>query len=218
MSTIHIPAPNIVLVHAELQGEDPGLLLHPFGRKAEAALLASMQKKNPKLRADKDPDKEYKDALKEVTVDSRKKLYWISLLAFKAAMCRGAKSIDKLTMTDLRGGVFVTPDGITDNGKPAAWLKGIPSKHTCHVRNKQSADLRTRVLLSDWTYTLRFTVDTSMVSVDQAVASLVNAGVGCGVGDWRPEKSGVHGRWEVVGASTVEMAPTQRKKKKRARK
>lgn len=204
MSTISIPQPSIVVVHADLQGVEPGLILNPFGRKAEEQLLASMQKKNPKLRTDKNPEREYKERLAEVTVDKKKGLYWISLLSFKNAMCRGAKPIDKLAMTDIRGGVFVEHDGITENGKPAAYIKGTPSQLTCHVRNKQSADLRTRVLLTDWSYQLRFSVDTSMVSVDQAIAALVNAGVGCGVGDWRPEKNGVHGRWEVVGASTVQ--------------
>ncbi len=206
MSTtiINIPQPNIIVVHAELRGVEPGLILNPFGRKAEAALLGSMQKSKPKLRSDKDPDKEYKERLQEVTIDKKKDLYWITLLAFKNAMTRGAKSIDKLSMTDMRAGVFVEHDGVSENGKPAAYITGTPSKFTCHVKNKQSADLRTRVLLRDWSYTLKFSVDTSMISVDQAVSSLVNAGVGCGVGDWRPEKSGVHGRWEVVGAQLVQ--------------
>lgn len=196
-----IPKPTMSTVSATMQGVTPGLLLNPFGRKAEEQLLASMQKKVAKVaRADKDPAREYEERLAEVTVDAEKHIFWTNVLAFKSAMLRGAKSMDKLPMTVVREGVFVIPDSVVD-GQPRAHVVGTAEPYSTHVRNQGgSVDYRTRVLLSTWTYRLDFQVNTAVMSVDQALTCLVNAGVGTGIGDWRPEKNGVHGRWTVTDA------------------
>jgi len=200
---IAVPRPRQSLIEAVLVGIEPGLLINPFDRKAEEQLLASMQKGTAKrTRADKDPEREYAARLAAVRLPEDD-TYWLDIRAFKKAMCRGAKSVDKLNMTDVRGGVFVVQDSVI-NQKPVAHIAGVAERYSCHASNKGgSPDYRTRVLLPAWRYTLRFLVDTSILSVDQSMLCLVNAGTGVGVGDWRPEKDGVHGRWTVESAGAV---------------
>lgn len=194
-----IPKPKMEYMEAKLVGLAPGLLINPFDQKAEAQLLGSMQKGKAKLtRPDKDPEADYEARELSTRVDDQENVHWIDVRAFKAAMCRGAKTVDKLSMTDFRSGVFVEQDSVI-NHKPVAHIHGTPIAYSCHVKNQGGKpDYRTRVLLPKWTYTLRFYVDTSVLSMHQALTCLVNAGRGVGVGDWRPEKNGVHGRWDVT--------------------
>lgn len=196
MVSVNIPKPDLVSVRASITGIAPGLLLNPFGQKAEAQLLASMQKKVAKnARGDKDPAAEYRSRLEEVTVSDG--VYWTNILSFKAAMLRGSMSIDKLKMTTVRAGLFVIPDDV-EGGFPRAHLHGVAEPFSTHVKNQGGApDYRTRVLLSSWKYQLDMQVNLTLLSIDQVAAMLVNAGAGVGIGDWRPEKNGVHGRWIV---------------------
>lgn len=203
---IEVPRPTMMVVEAELRGLPPGLIVNPFDQKAKAMLLASMQKGKARLALpDKDPEKDYEELLEALAVNGSdseaEPLFWLDVRAFKKAMCRGAKSVDRLPMTDFRSGVFVVEDSVI-NQRPAAHIRGVPERYTDRVNNVGGKpDLRTRLLLPEWAYTVRFIVNTSILSVDQAVTCLVNAGVGTGVGDWRVEKDGVHGRWEVVSAA-----------------
>jgi len=217
-----IPRPSMVYVEAKLVGVPPGLLLHPFDQKAETMLLASMQKGRARLtKPDKDPDKDFQEAEASLRVGRDKGTYWINALAFKLAMIRGAKFVDKLPMTDVRAGVFVDVDSII-HGVPAAHIKGTAVKDSRHAANKGGApDYRTRVVLPEWEYTLRFKVTTTILSVEQALTCLVNGGEGVGVGDYRPEKNGVHGRWEVTECVARNMEadngkPTKSRAKRRA--
>jgi hypothetical protein len=199
MSTsINIPKPSVRSIEIDLSGLAPGILLNPFARKAETQLLASMQKKKARLaRPDKDPDAEYAERLEELRFDDG---LWVNLLAFKSAIVRGATSVDKLPMTIVREGLFLEPDGFMGGGFAAVKIMGTPEPFTRRVANKGGApDLRTRVLVPRWTCTLKALVNETLLSVDQVVTCAVNAGMGCGVGDWRPQKSGVHGRWNVTG-------------------
>ncbi len=198
LKPVNIPRPGLIYVRAELISRTPGLLLNPFSRKAKEKLLASMQKGKAKLSpGDKNPEAEYAEREAEVRVPGLKDTYWMDSRAFKKAMSRGAKTVDKLAMTDFRSGVFIENDSVIQN-KPVVHVKGKAVMDCEHVVNKgQGADYRTRVLLPEWTATLQFIINTTVLSVEQALTCLVNAGIGTGVGDWRPEKDGVHGCWDL---------------------
>ena len=48
-------------------------------------------------------------------------------------------------------------------------------------------------------------LDESVVSLDQFVDIAARAGMGVGVGNWRPEKKGDFGLWEIVGLENVQI-------------
>jgi hypothetical protein len=207
---ILIPRPTMEWVEAKLVGIAPGLVLNPFDEKAEQELLDSMGPRKARLkRPDKDPKKEYAERLERVRVPGIKDAHWIDVLAFKSAMVRGAKMLDKLSMTDFRSAVFVEPDSIIGL-TPVAHIIGKPVRFSKHVMLKGGRpDYRTRVLIPEWTYTLRFTVNTTVLSIDQALTCLVNAGIGTGVGDWRVERSGISGRWDVTECTATPLAEVE---------
>lgn len=195
---VSIPEPSMLYIEADLAGIEPGMLFNPFNAEAREQLLSSMNPEKAKLsRGKKDPEAEYETRLAALSIPGVPGCLAMNVLAFKQAMTRGAKSVDKVPMTLLRSSVFVEPDSMLD-GVPAAHIKGDPVRDTRAARNTNgSMDIRTRVLLPRWTYTLRFTLDTSALSVERALTCLVNAGVGTGVGDYRPERNGLFGRWDV---------------------
>ena len=66
------------------------------------------------------------------------------------------------------------------------------------VRNQQSRIIRTRARFIEWG--CEFTIDTDPADVDRARLEewIKVAGNRIGLGDWRPQKSGRHGRFEMV--------------------
>jgi hypothetical protein len=204
---ITIPKPSMIFVEAEVVGTPPGILLNPFDANAEAQLLASMQKSRAKLtRPDKDPEAEFIAKRKSLAVPGKKNCYWLDVLAFKGSMTRGAKTVEKLAMTDFRAGVMVQMDSVIGT-KAVAHIHGAAIRHSTHVVvSGGRPDYRTRVLLPEWKCTIKFTVNETLLSVEQALTCLVNAGVGVGVADWRPEKRGVHGCFNVEGCRATKMS------------
>lgn len=65
-----------------------------------------------------------------------------------------------------------------------------------------TADIRHRACYEKWSATLRVVFVPSVISADSVLA-LVDAGGANGIGEWRPEKNGSFGTYEVT-ANTVE--------------
>ncbi len=68
---------------------------------------------------------------------------------------------------------------------------------TTGVRVGGSRLLRTRARFDQWAATILVEVDPELVDRDQLLRWLDIGGRRVGVGDWRPEKSGQYGRYEV---------------------
>lgn len=63
-----------------------------------------------------------------------------------------------------------------------------------------AADLRYRPEYINWRCTVPLQVNPRVISVEQAINLLNLAGFSIGVGEWRPQCNGQHGRFKVVGA------------------
>lgn len=67
-----------------------------------------------------------------------------------------------------------------------------------------TADLRFRAEFERWAAVLRIQHNANVISAAQ-VANLIQAGgFGVGIGDWRPERDGVNGRFHVGTADELE--------------
>ena len=76
---------------------------------------------------------------------------------------------------------------------------GKTTQFTTGVVVQRNRILRTRAKFDEWEVTFRLDADDELVDKDQLEAWLDIAGRRIGLGDWRPEKSGDFGRFEVVG-------------------
>jgi hypothetical protein len=205
VAEIHRLARETILV--PIIGTAP-LVCHRFSEKAKRQMLDNMQgRKSPK--EPKNPEAEYLAAFyrfKESPPDTDAGPFGMPVIAFKAATVGGARFYGQVTMTGLRQMIFIRGPVGTD-GQMLAQIDGTPP----HPRedivrvNRSGTDLRYRPEFSEWNTSLAITYLPSLLTRN-SVLSLVDAGgLGVGVGEWRPEKGGDFGTYEVDGSREVQV-------------
>lgn len=172
------------------------LIVHNFGAKARQMILESQQGK-ARQRQIRDPEAEYQTGFYRLPGDR----YGFPATAFKSATVGAARFYDrKVKMTDLRQ--FLWFRGEISDLDPQALIEieGTPRMREDTVRLSgpaRTVDLRFRPEFPDWKAVLPVTYVRSSLSRD-SVLNLINAGgMGIGVGEWRPEKRGDFGTYQV---------------------
>lgn len=180
------------------------LMVHRFSEKAKKQMLDAMQgRKTPKQN--KDPEAEFEAAFHRLK-DGR---YGFPAVGFKQATVGGARFYGKdVTMTALKQFLFFHGEPGQDK-KALVPIIGEPEMSEDVVRvNRGGTDLRYRPVFDEWSATLVITYVTSALTRG-SVLSLVDAGgLGVGVGEWRPEKDGDLGTYEVDQTKDVEVLST----------
>jgi hypothetical protein len=182
-----IPEIKIDEVEIEIVGTMP-LIVHRFGEKA-IKMIADKQGKKSKERAERNPQQEMQECLYKFSDGIRT---GFPAVGFKAAMIRGG-SILGWVMKELQQVIFVVPD----EGDLIEIL-GEYTLRTDMVRvGMGSADIRYRPEYKNWRAKLLIKYNSSKISAEQIAQLIQAAGFGCGVGEWRPEKSktGNYGTW-----------------------
>jgi hypothetical protein len=162
------------------------LIVHKFSEKAKQQMLDAQQGvKKPKER--RDPNSDYLAAFYRCKGSSDKPdeagfRPGFPVIAFKAATVSAARFYGKeVTMTGLRQTMFFTGE-----------LSDIDNQQLVG-----GTDLRYRPEFTEWRTTLTVTFVKSALT-EESVLSLIDAGgMGVGVGEWRPEKSGDFGTFQV---------------------
>jgi hypothetical protein len=195
-------APSIALRRIEMRrilvpivGTAP-LITHRWSEKAKRQMLDAMQGiKNPK--ENKDPDKEYEESIYH-TDDGR---YGFPTLGFKAATVGGARLYKKnsLPMTAVRQVLRFT--GVYSNDKTPIMvtpIEGEPAMREDYVTvGIGGRDLRYRAQFTDWHAVLDVQFVPTMLD-EGSVLNLIEAGgMSVGVGEWRPERDGLNGTYEI---------------------
>jgi len=176
----------------KVKGLSP-LIMHRWSEKARKEMLDKQMKKTVKKEA-KSPEEQYEASVYRLD-DGR---LGFPADAFKKAMIRGAKQIG-LVMTDARTSFFVHGEYCSRDDRELVPVIGDIQPREDMVRiNGSTADIRFRGQAVSWEAELKISYNSSINSFDQIVNMLHAAGYGVGVGDWRPEKDGTFGRFEVV--------------------
>jgi hypothetical protein len=188
---IVVPAPRIINLKVHISGTSP-LISHRWSDKAKKEMLAKQMKKATKAKTAKDPEKDYKDSL----YNHEDGGYGFPAVAFKAAAVRAGTYAD-MHMTFLRGAFHVTGELVA--------LDGQPEMREDMVRlNGKTADIRYRGEFTKWSAAVPVELNEAVLSVEQLVNLFTIAGFAVGVGEWRPEKNGQYGRFEVETVEIVE--------------
>ena len=200
MSTaIEIHQINAETIRVPIIGTAP-LVTHRFSEKAKRKMLDDQQgRKSPKLP--RDPDAEYEAAAYRFADGG----YGMPVLAFKAATVGGGRFFAAVTMTALKQFMFFRGE-IGVDGQLLARIEGDPRMREDVVRiGRGSADLRYRPEFTPWRTTLDVTYVTSALT-RSSVLSLIDAGgMGVGVGEWRPEKDGAFGTYQIDQEREIEV-------------
>jgi len=183
---------DIQHVEVKIKGTSP-LIMHRWDQKAKQMMLDKQMKKTV-TKVAKDPEADYEATIYKFEDGG----LGFPADAFKQSMIRGAKQLE-LTMTDMRTGFFIHGVYCERDARELVPLKGDLSMREDMVRIAMgTADIRYRAQVSNWTATLNISHNASIVSFDYIVNMIQAAGYGVGLGDWRPEKDGMFGRFEIV--------------------
>lgn len=200
VSEIQIDRIAVSRMRVPIIGTTP-LIVHRFSEKAKKKMLDDMQgRKSPKQP--KDPAAEFEGAFYRFEDGSN----GFPVIAFKAATIGAARFYGKeVTMTSLRQFLFFRGEPGVD-GVSLAPIEGEATMREDVVRvGKGGTDLRYRPEFREWSTTLDVTYVTSALT-QSSVLSLIDAGgLGVGVGEWRPEKRGDNGCYQVDPERDVEV-------------
>ena len=167
------------------------LIVHRFGEKA-IKMIADKQKKKSKNRPERNPEAEMNECLYKFNDGVRT---GFPAVGFKAAMIRAGKMLE-YTMKDLQQIIFVVPDE-----GDFVEIIGEYKLRTDMVRvGMGSADIRYRPEYKTWRAKLKVKFNSTQISAEQIAQLIDAAGFGCGIGEWRPEKSktGNYGTWQLM--------------------
>lgn len=173
-----------------IRGTSP-YICHNWDAKVEKMIEDKEQKKGKvKGREARKPE----DEVDACFYRDDKGRYCIPARAFKKAVVSAATSLDDVRnfpKTKLRQAIFFDGDLL-----PIIY-NTEPEMRRDHVPANKGGPMRYRPEFKDWAVNLVVTFNESVLSLDQVVNIISLAGFAVGVGDWRPEKDGNNGRFEV---------------------
>lgn len=181
------------------------LIVHAFSEKAKRQMLDAQQGR-AKVKEKRDPQADYESAFYRIAPGAADSEYGFPVTAFKAATIGAARFYGKaVTMTSLRQFLFLTGVMSSACAQQLVPIFGEPKMREDMVRVGQGTDLRYRPEFRDWSAVLKITYVTSAIA-RESVLSLIDAGgMGVGVGEWRPEKRGEFGTYQIDQARGVEV-------------
>lgn len=200
VAEVHIDRIAAERILVPILGTTP-LLMHRFSEKAKRKMLDDMQgRKTPK--EPKNPEAEYEAAFYRLDDGTA----GFPVLAFKDATVGGARFYGKqVTMTALRQSLFFRGEIGTD-GRAMARIAGDARMREDVVRiGRGGTDLRYRPEFREWATVLDVTYVTSSLTRGSVLSLIDAGGMGVGVGEWRPEKSGDFGTYRVDPDRVVEV-------------
>ena len=185
---IAIPALQIQRIKLRLRGRTP-LICHSWDPKTIRQIEEKQQKKARAAKAAKDPEAEwnaarYRDEQGRDCVLCR---------GIKRAIVNAARFNEDTKMTLLRGALFVIGDSV-----PIHYEGKEPERRRDMVRvGMGTADVRYRPAYNRWHLDIEIEYNSRVVSAEQVVDLVRLAGFSVGLCEWRPEKNGDFGRFDV---------------------
>jgi hypothetical protein len=204
-TSIELPPLDIQRIAVPIVGDSP-LICHAWSKKAKEQMLAKQMKKATGGKTAKDPWADFCETLywldgmpeKPSEDDVRNGRFGFPSIAFKAAAITAVTTIGSLTKVMARQCFHIIGEHVQILGPP-------PSMREDTVRvGMGTADIRHRAEFSPWAAILTIDFNAGVMSAEQVINLIHIGGFGCGVGDWRPEKDGVNGRFHVASAKEME--------------
>lgn len=199
MSSIELKPIKQQTITLVIKGKSP-IIMHQWSEKALREMREKHAGKKTKNRDIRDPAAE-SDAAMYRTADGTP---GIPAMAFKSSLIGAAHKDIGLEKTLLRKALFLNvSDGnavlpFLDNSEPF-------TREDCVRVGAGSTDLRYRPQFDSWRVKLTMEFDAEMLRAEDVVNLINRAGYGVGICEWRPEKGGEFGRFEVDASEPVEV-------------
>lgn len=205
-TAVELPPLNLQTLDIPIIG-DSGLICHAWSAKAKKQMLDKQMKKATSGKVAKDPWQDFCETLywldgmpeKPTEDDVMTARFGFPAVAFKSAAITAVTSTGGMTKVMARQCFHIL-------GEFVEILGPAPSMREDMVRvGMGTADIRHRAEFETWGATLRVQHNANVLSAEQVISLFEAGGFGVGIGDWRPEKDGVSGRFHV--AKTGETIP-----------
>lgn len=205
-TAVELPPLNLQTLDIPIIG-DSGLICHAWSAKAKKQMLDKQMKKATAGKVAKDPWQDFCETLywldgmpeKPTDDDVMTARFGFPAVAFKSAAITAVTSTGGMTKVMARQCFHIL-------GEFVEILGPAPSMREDMVRvGMGTADIRHRAEFETWGATLRVQHNANVLSAEQVISLFEAGGFGVGIGDWRPEKDGVSGRFHV--AKTGETIP-----------
>jgi len=214
---------EIELEHFDLtiRGTSP-LIVHAWSEKARRELFDAQTKNKTGAKHEvKVPTNDFMDSLYWLTEKPRHgadeeeaQEIWEKAVAdgakfgfpvtgIKQAIIRGQKNGGVgAVMTDLRGSMYLSGSTEAANADMAEIVGPTPLIREDMVRvggMSKGADIRYRAEFVEWEIPMRLTyIKDGLYSLNQILNMIDYGGFCCGIGEWRPQKDGQFGMFELV--------------------
>lgn len=219
---IEINPLNLDTIDVTIRGLSP-LIVHAWSDKARKMILDTQTKTKTGNKHDiKIPVNDFMDSLYWLTEqpehgvdDDDATDIWERAVAggakfgfpvtgIKQAIIRGQKNGGVgAVMTDLKGMMFLAGSTEASNADFAEIIGPTPIIREDMVRvggMSKSADIRYRAEFTEWEIPLRMTyIKDGQYSLQQILNMFNYGGFCCGIGEWRPQKDGQFGMFELAG-------------------
>jgi len=185
---VDIKAVDVKNTTINIRGLSP-LLIHKFSDEAKQSMLGKQTGKT-KSKELRNIEAEI-EACKYYTEEGA---VGFPASGFKKAMVEAAPYLDGLDKKLVKGSVYVM-----GNLVPINFKREVINEAVVHLSGRGSVSMvRYRPEFREWSAALDIQFDASLMSPQHIVALINTAGFHIGVGDWRPQKSGSYGMFEVV--------------------
>ena len=193
---------KIYTMEFKITGLSP-LISHSWSNKAIKEMLDKQMKKAKTAKEAKDPYRDYADSLYWLTQKPKGKVkpehiakatFGFPSVAFKNAAVTACSQVDGITKVFARGAFHVN----LGEEFVAIETPEPPVMREDMVRiGMGTADIRYRGAFENWSTTLKISYNHSAISLEQ-IANLFNtAGFSVGIGEWRPERNGQYGMFQL---------------------
>jgi hypothetical protein len=185
------------IVTVRLVGTSP-LIEHRWDEKAKEMMRQKQQTgKKTKDRQLRDPDEEGEAAMYR-TADGKP---GVLAVAIKAAVIEAAHQDLGIPKTLVRKALFIRPMGREvileiEPSSGSGKVDYVIEEDMVRV-GQGSADLRYRPYFYDWAVTTEWEIDADLLKDEDLLTLVDRAGFGVGIHEWRPEKGGEFGRFQI---------------------
>lgn len=190
-----IPPIEIKFAQITLKGITP-LLVNQFAEKSKTEMREKGEKGAKRAREARNPEAEYKASL--YRMPGQKNKYGIPTSGVKNCAVSACRFVDGIKMTQALGSFHVLDDG--SGLIPIDGSAPVMDERICRIGpfGRKVAVNRYRGRFDEWNITFKIRYNARMISPGQLLNLFENAGFAVGLCEYRPEKKGNLGMFEVA--------------------
>lgn len=189
---VAIPQLRKITMDARIEGITP-LIVHRFGEKALGKVEESQRGGARVKKEPRDPEADFQQALYKLPGGG----YGFPSMGVKKAMVLAGQRFAEERGTELYGAITIPGEFLTIESP-------LPPKRRADrvVLQGKTLDISYRPEFMPWSMVVRLVYFENMISTERVVNLLRVAGTCVGIGNWRVDKKGIFGTWEVTEVLT----------------